>query len=102
MISQNFWLTVAGVLLGLPGGFAALYWLIQALVTEYELKVFVGVLTYAVSILLTFGISLAAGWMVAGKNRKINMAGALKSRKSLRRNGYERASFLSAQHTAEA
>ena len=78
LISQNFWLTVAGVLLGLPGGFAALYWLIQALATEYELKVSVGVLTYAVSILLTFGTSLAVGWMVTGKNRKIDMVEALK------------------------
>ena len=78
LISQNFWLTVAGVLIGLPGGFAALYWLIQALTTEYELKVSVGVLTYAVSILLTFGTSLAVGWMVAGKNRKIDMVEALK------------------------
>ena len=78
LISQNFWLTVVGVLFGLPGGFAALYWLIQALATEYELKVSVGVLTYAVSILLTFGTSLAVGWMVAGKNRKIDMVEALK------------------------
>lgn len=78
LISQNFWLTVAGVLIGLPGGFAALYWLIQALATEYELKVSVGVLTYAVSILLTFGTSLAVGWMVTGKNRKIDMVEALK------------------------
>ena len=78
LISQNFWLTVAGVLLGLPGGFGALYWLIQMLATEYELKVSVGVLTYAVSILLTFGTSLAVGWMVAKKNRKIDMVEALK------------------------
>ena len=78
LISQSFWLTVAGVLIGLPGGFGTLYGLIKALATEYELKVSVGVLTYAVSILLTFGTSLAVGWMVAGKNRKINMVEALK------------------------
>ena len=45
---------------------------------QYELKVSVGLLTYAVSILLTFGTSLAVGWMVTGKNRKIDMVEALK------------------------
>lgn len=45
---------------------------------EYELKLTVGILTYGVSILLTFGTSLAVGWMVAGKNRKIDMVEALK------------------------
>lgn len=78
LISQNFWLTVVGVLIGLPGGFGALYGLTEALATEYELKVSVGILTYAVSVLLTFGTSLAVGWMVARKNRKIDMVEALK------------------------
>ena len=78
LISQNLWLTVIGVLIGLPGGFCALYVLLKALATEYELKITVGILTYTVSVLLTFGTSLAVGWMVAKKNRKIDMVEALK------------------------
>ena len=78
LISQNFWLTVVGVLIGLPGGFITLYVLITELASEYELKLTVGVLTYVVSVLLTFGTSLAVGWMVAGKNKKIDMVEALK------------------------
>ena len=78
LVSQNLWLTVVGVLIGAPGGVGTLYGLIKALATEYELKLTVGLFTYAVSILLTFGTSLLVGWMVAGKNRKIDMVEALK------------------------
>lgn len=80
LISQNVWLTVLGVLLGLPMGVGVLYILITALVSEYELSLTLGVLTYSVSILVTFGVSLIVGWMVAQKNRHIDMVEALKGR----------------------
>ena len=78
LISQNIWLTVIGVVIGLPSGVGVLYVLITSLVSEYELKLTLGVLTYSISILLTFGVSLAVGWMVAKKNKKIDMVEALK------------------------
>ena len=80
LISQNVWLTVLGVLLGLPLGVGVLYILITALVSEYELSLTLGVLTYSVSILVTFGVSLIVGWMVARKNKHIDMVEALKGR----------------------
>ena len=79
LISQNVWLTVIGVALGLPAGLGTLEWMLTALAGEYEMKLMLGPLTYAVSILLTFGVSLFVGWMVARKNRKIDMVEALKS-----------------------
>ena len=79
LISQNIWLTVIGVLLGLPAGLGTLYWLLKALAGEYEMKLMLGPLTYSVSILLTFGVSLLVGWMVARKNKKIDMVEALKN-----------------------
>ena len=78
LISQNVWLTVIGVLLGLPAGLGALYWMLTALAGEYEMKLMLGPLTYTVSILLTFGVSLLVGLMVARKNKKIDMVEALK------------------------
>ncbi len=80
LISQNIWLTVLGVLIGLPSGVGVLYVLITALVSEYELCLTLGVLTYSVSILVTFGVSLIVGWMVARKNKHIDMVEALKGR----------------------
>lgn len=52
--------------------------LIATLADEYELKLSLGVLTYSVSLLVTFGVSLAVGFMVARKNKKIDMVEALK------------------------
>ena len=78
LISQNIWLTVIGVIIGLPAGVGVLQWLLSALAGEYEMKLMLGALTYSVSILLTFGVSLLVGLMVARKNKKIDMVEALK------------------------
>jgi len=78
LISQNIWLTFIGVIIGLPAGVGVLQWLLTALAGEYEMKLMLGALTYSVSILLTFGVSLLVGLMVARKNKKIDMVEALK------------------------
>jgi putative ABC transport system permease protein len=78
LISQNIWLTFIGVIIGLPAGVGVLQWLLTALAGEYEMKLMLGVLTYCVSILLTFGVSLLVGFMVARKNKRIDMVEALK------------------------
>ncbi len=78
LISQNIWLTVIGVIIGLPAGVGVLRWLVIALAGEYEMKLMLGWLTYSVSILLTFGVSLLVSLMVARKNKKIDMVEALK------------------------
>ena len=78
LISQNLWLTVLGVALGVPAGALTLDILIKKLAGEYELKMAIGPMTYVVSIALTFGVSLLVGMIVARKNRKIDMVEALK------------------------
>ncbi|MBQ8326321.1 MAG: ABC transporter permease [Lachnospiraceae bacterium] len=80
LISQNVWLTILGVIIGLPGGVAVLYILIKSLAGEYELSLELGALTYSVSMLVTFGVSLVVGLMVARKNKHIDMVEALKGR----------------------
>ena len=67
-----------GVVIGLPAGFWVLWYLCKALATEYELKVCVGIPTYIISLLVTFGVSLFVGIVVSGKNKKIDMVEALK------------------------
>ena len=79
LISQNLWLTVLGILIGVPAGIGVLQYLLTALASEYELKLVLGLPTWLVSILLTFGVSLAVGLMVARKNRHIDMVAALKT-----------------------
>ena len=79
LISQNLWLTVLGILIGIPAGIGILQYLLTALASEYELKLVLGLPTWLVSILLTFGVSLIVGLMVARKNRHIDMVAALKT-----------------------
>ena len=42
LISQNIWLTVIGVVIGLPAGVWVLWYLCKELASEYELSVYVG------------------------------------------------------------
>ncbi len=79
LISQNLWLTVIGIAVGIPAGIGVLQYLLNALASEYEMKMVIGPVTYLVSILLTFLVSLAVGLMVARKNRHIDMVAALKT-----------------------
>ena len=79
LISQNLWLTVAGILIGIPAGVGVLQYLLTALASEYELKLALGPATWLVSVLLTFGVSLAVGLMISRKNRTIDMVAALKT-----------------------
>ena len=62
----------------LASSYGVLYVRVTALVSEYELSITIGFMTYIVSIALTFGVSLLVGLMVARKNRKIDMVEALK------------------------
>lgn len=78
LISQNLWLTLCGILIGLPCGFVALDVVVTMLAAEYELTVTVSLATYIISTLLTLGVSLLVGLQVAGKNKKIDMVEALK------------------------
>lgn len=78
LIRQNIWLTLLGVLIGLPGGYVVLYVLIKALASEYELSIKIKPFTYVISALLTFAVSWIVGVMVARKNKAINMVEALK------------------------
>ena len=79
LIGQNLWLSVLGILIGLPAGIGVLKYLLDALASEYEMKLALGPATYLISILLTVLVSLAVGLMVARKNRNIDMVAALKT-----------------------
>lgn len=79
LIGQNMWLTLIGVIIGIPCGLGTLSYLVSAMAGEYEMNTVVSWKTYFISALLTFGVSLIVSLMVARKNRKIDMVEALKS-----------------------
>lgn len=78
LISQNMWVTVIGVIVGIPAGIGTLSFLVTQLASEYEMRISVSVLSIAVSAMLTFAVSLLVSLMVARKNKKIDMVEALK------------------------
>lgn len=78
LIGQNVWLTVIGLLLGLPGGYGTLWVLVTLLASEYELNITVGIGSYLFSTVLTFAVSLLVGLAVSRKNRRLDMVEALK------------------------
>jgi len=78
LIGQNLWITVLGVVVGVPAGIGVLQYLISALASEYEMQLALGPLTFVGSVVLTFGVSLLVSVIIARKNRRIDMVEALK------------------------
>lgn len=78
LISQNLWLTLLGILIGLPLGIATLKYLMDALASEYELRIAISWPTIVASTLLVLAVSLLVSALIALKNRKIDMVEALK------------------------
>lgn len=78
LIGQNLWLSLIGVVIGIPAGIFTLDYLLNALASEYEMKMEISVFSVAVSIVLTVGMSLLVSLMVSRKNKKIDMVEALK------------------------
>ena len=78
LIGQNLWVTVVGVVLGLPAGLGVLNLLVTKLASEYELRPVISVWSYLIAVTVNMTISLLVSLMVAKKNKKIDMVEALK------------------------
>ena len=78
LISQNLWISLAGTLLGIPAGIWALNYLMDKLAGEYEMETLVGPVSILLASALNLGTSMIVGWMIARKNRHIDMVEALK------------------------
>ena len=78
LISQNMWVTGIGIIIGIPAGRAVLQYLLDAMASEYEMRLMMGADTYLFSTLMTLAVSLFVSLMIARKNRKIDMVEALK------------------------
>lgn len=78
LIGQNLWISVVGMLIGLPLGIWLLNFLIKELASEYEMNTVLGFATFITGFLVTFGVSLFVSLIVAKKNKKIDMVEALK------------------------
>ncbi len=78
LTGQNLWLSIIGIILGVPVGVLTLKYLMKALAGEYEVSAVIRPASYIISILLTLGVSLLVSLLVARKNKNIDMVEALK------------------------
>ncbi len=78
LISQNLWITIAGIIIGFPAGYLILDYLIDELGNEYEMVTSIGPATVFVSVLVTLGVSIVVAIIIARKNRNIDMVEAMK------------------------
>ena len=78
LIGQNMFLSIVGVILGVPAGIGTLDYMLTALAGEYEMNLHISAKSIIISIALTFSMSLLVSLMVARKNKKIDMVEALK------------------------
>ena len=78
LIGQNVGITLIGLIVGIPLGIVILNYLIVSLTSEYELVMVVGVPTYIITIVMTIGMSLFVSFILARKNKEIDMVEALK------------------------
>ena len=79
LTSQNMWLAIIGILIGIPLGYYSLEYLLNALASEYEMKLVISWSTYMISIALNLGVALLVSFMISRKNKDIDMVEALKS-----------------------
>lgn len=79
LITQNMWITLFGIVIGIPAGKWVLLILVNTLGDDYEIRVTVNFLSYLLSIGITAGVSLLIAYLIANKNKNIDMASSLKS-----------------------
>ena len=78
LVSETIWLTIIGIILGIPTGYLVLNLLIKLLASDYEMKVYCAPYVFIISILITFIVSVFVSYLVSRKTKRINMVEALK------------------------
>ncbi|MCR5113034.1 MAG: ABC transporter permease [Acholeplasmatales bacterium] len=78
LISQNTWLTIVGIIIGIPLGIIVLYVLVELLTGDYELTIKFGWYSFVGTILGVYLASFLVSFFVSKKNKKIDMVEALK------------------------
>lgn len=75
---QNIWVTTAGILAGLPAGYAFLAAICDTLSEEQDMVTIVTIPSYVMAILGTFLVSILVNALLSARVRKIDMVEALK------------------------
>ena len=82
LVVGTIWITVVGLIIGLPLGAYLLDILLRALAGEYEMNMAFGYLSYIVGIVVPLLVSLVTIYLISKKTKKLDMVSALKEREA--------------------
>ena len=82
LVVGTIWITVIGLIIGLPLGAYLLDILLRALAREYEMNMTFGYLSYIVGIAVPLLVSLVTICLISKKTKKLDMVSALKEREA--------------------
>jgi putative ABC transport system permease protein len=76
---QNIWLTLVGIILGLPTGFLVLKFMVQFMGDNFDFEPYVSLTSYAISAVGILILSVGVNRFMSRKLKSIDMVSALKS-----------------------
>ena len=78
LIAQNTWLTIFGIIIGIPFGMLVVNYVIKKLTSDYEMTIIYGWMTWVFSVVFSLLTSLIISYFLSKRNKKVNMVEALK------------------------
>lgn len=82
LVVGTAWITIVGLIIGLPLGAYLLDILLRALAGEYEMNMSFGYLSYIVGIIVPLFVSMVTIYLISKKTKKLDMVSALKEREA--------------------
>jgi putative ABC transport system permease protein len=76
---QNIWLTVLGIIIGVPIGFWLVDFMLSTMPASLDMRTYISLESVTISVLGTFIVSIAVNILLSRNIKKINMVSALKS-----------------------
>ncbi|MEO3946496.1 FtsX-like permease family protein [Gorillibacterium sp. CAU 1737] len=78
LLTQNIWLSLLGILLGIPTGIGLLAMMIKTAGDSFDMMIVIQARSYLFSVFLTLIVSVTVNRMFSGKIRNVDMVGSLK------------------------
>jgi putative ABC transport system permease protein len=79
IISQNLWLTIIGIIIGIPLGYVLSNLILKEVAVSMDIMTIISFLSYLICIVSTIAVSIFVSFILFEKTKNIDMVSALKS-----------------------